>query len=77
MVFEYLAATYVPVERAQFDTVAGAGIFTVVLELPGVVPDVGGVVQLGVAAVWFGAVLNSDVGLEQFAPVTVPAGTEG
>lgn len=72
VVFGYLVGTRVPVERVQVATVAGVGVFLLVLELLGVVPYVGGLVQLGVAAVGFGAVLNTYFGLKRFEPVTIP-----
>jgi hypothetical protein len=75
VVFGYLVGTRVPVERVQVATVAGVGVFLLVLELLGMVPYVGGVVQLGVAAVGFGAVLNTYFGLQRFEPVTIPGET--
>jgi hypothetical protein len=72
VVFGYLVGTRIPVERVQVATVAGVGVFLLVLELLGVVPYVGGLVQLGVAAVGFGAVLNTYFGLKRFEPVTIP-----
>lgn len=72
VVFGYLVGTRVPVERVQVATVAGVGVFLFVLEVLGMVPYVGGLVQLGVAAVGFGAVLNTYFGLKRFEPVTIP-----
>ncbi|WP_159902655.1 polymer-forming cytoskeletal protein [Salinirussus salinus] len=72
VVFGYLVGTRVPVERVQVATVAGVGVFLVALEVLGMVPYVGGLVQLGVAAVGFGAVLNTYFGLKRFEPVTIP-----
>jgi hypothetical protein len=72
VVFGYLVGTRVPVERVQVATVAGVGVFLFALEVLGMVPYVGGLVQLGVAAVGFGAVLNTYFGLKRFEPVTIP-----
>jgi cytoskeletal protein CcmA (bactofilin family) len=75
VVFGYLIGTYLPVERDGVATVAGIATFLLILELLGVVPYLGGVVQLAVAVVGFGAVLNTYFGLQRFEPVTIPGGT--
>jgi hypothetical protein len=41
----------------------------------GLVPYLGGITQLTVAAVGFGAVLNTYFGLQRFEPITIPGGT--
>ncbi|WP_435115606.1 polymer-forming cytoskeletal protein [Halolamina sp. C58] len=74
VVFGYLIGTYLPVERDGIATVAGIATFLLVLELLGVVPYLGGIVQLTVAVVGFGAVLNTYFGLQRFEPITIPGG---
>lgn len=76
VVFGYLVGTQLPFERATVATVMGIGLFLLALEGLSLVPYVGGAVQIGVAVVGFGAVLNTYFGLQQFEPVTIPGGTE-
>jgi hypothetical protein len=73
--FGYLVGTRLPIERDGAATLAGVAAFLLALEVLGAVPYVGGVVQLAVAAVGFGAVLNTYFGLQRFEPVTIPGGT--
>lgn len=74
-VFGYLIGTRLPIERDGVATLAGIAVFLLALELFGVVPYLGGVAQLAVAVVGFGAVLNTYFGLQRFEPVTIPGGT--
>jgi hypothetical protein len=74
-VFGYLIGTRLPIERDGVATLAGIAAFLLVLELLGVVPYLGGIAQLAVAVVGFGAVLNTYFGLQRFEPVTIPGGT--
>lgn len=75
-VFGFLIGTRLPFERETVATVAGIGLFLLALEVLGAVPYVGGLLQLGVAVVGFGAVLNTYFGLQRFQPVTIPGGAE-
>jgi hypothetical protein len=70
-VFGYLIGTRLPIERDGVATLAGIAAFLLALELFGFVPYLGGIVQLAVAAVGFGAVLNTYFGLQRFEPVTI------
>jgi hypothetical protein len=74
-VFGYLIGTRLPIERDGVATLAGIAAFLLALELFGFVPYLGGIAQLAVAAVGFGAVLNTYFGLQRFEPVTIPGGT--
>jgi hypothetical protein len=74
-VFGYLVGTRLPIERDGVATLAGIAAFLLALELSGIVPYLGGIAQLAVAAVGFGAVLNTYFGLQRFEPVTIPGGT--
>jgi hypothetical protein len=74
VVFGYLVGTRLPVERTSVATVAGIGVFLLALEVLGVVPYVGGIGQVAVAVVGFGAVLNTYFGLQRFEPATIPGG---
>jgi hypothetical protein len=74
-VFGYLIGTRLPIERDGVATLAGIAAFLLVLEFLGVVPYLGGIAQLAVAVVGFGAVLNTYFGLQRFEPVTIRGGT--
>jgi hypothetical protein len=74
-VFGYLIGTRLPIERDGVATLAGIAAFLIALELFGLVPYLGGIAQLAVAVVGFGAVLNTYFGLQRFDPVTIPGGT--
>ncbi|WP_049980119.1 polymer-forming cytoskeletal protein [Halolamina rubra] len=74
-VFGYLLGTRLPIERDGVATVAGIAGFLLALELLGAVPYLGGLAQLAVAVVGFGAVLNTYFGLQRFEPVTIPGGS--
>ena len=74
-VFGYLLGTRLPIERAGVATIAGIATFLLLLEVVGLVPYLGGIAQLVVAVVGFGAVLNTYFGLQRFEPVTIPGGT--
>lgn len=71
VVFGYLLGTRLPIERATVATVAGIGLFLLGIEILGLVPYLGALVQIGLAVVGFGAVLNTYFGLQQFQPVTI------
>lgn len=73
--FGYLIGTRLPIERDGVATVAGIGAFLLLLELLGAVPYLGGIAQVALAVVGFGAVLNSYFGLQRFEPVTIPGGS--
>jgi len=74
-VFGYLVGTRLPIERDGVATLAGIAAFLLALELAGFVPYLGGIAQLTVAAVGFGAVLNTYFGLQRFEPAAIPGGT--
>ncbi|WP_436922887.1 polymer-forming cytoskeletal protein [Halosimplex amylolyticum] len=74
-VFGYLVGTRLPIEHDGVATIAGIAAFLLALELLGLVPYLGGIAQLAVAAVGFGAVLNTYFGLQRFEPITIPGGT--
>ncbi|MFC7096395.1 polymer-forming cytoskeletal protein [Halobaculum marinum] len=73
-VFGYIVGTRLPIERDDIATVVGVAVFLLAFELLGFVPYLGGIAQLTVAAVGFGAVLNTYFGLQRFDPVTIPGG---
>jgi hypothetical protein len=74
-VFGYLVGRRLPIERDGVATLAGIAAFLLAFELFGLVPYIGGIAQLAVAAVGFGAVLNTYFGLQRFEPVTIPERT--
>ncbi|NHN42974.1 polymer-forming cytoskeletal protein [Halorubellus sp. JP-L1] len=74
-VFGYLIGRRLPIERDGVATIAGIAAFLLVLELLELVPYLGGIAQLAVAVVGFGAVLNTYFGLQRFEPITIPGGT--
>ena len=74
-VFGYLIGRRLPIEQDGVATFAGIATFLLVLEVLGLVPYLGGIVQLFVAVVGFGAVLNTYFGHQRFKPVTIPGGT--
>ncbi|WP_435073302.1 polymer-forming cytoskeletal protein [Halorubrum sp. HHNYT27] len=73
-VFGYLIGTRLPIERDGVATIVGIAAFLLVIELLGFVPYLGGIAQLTVAVVGFGAVLNTYFGLQRFEPVTIQGG---
>jgi len=74
-VFGYLIGRRLPIERDGVATLAGIAAFLLALELVGLIPYLGGIAQLTVAVVGFGAVLNTYFGLQRFEPITIPGGT--
>jgi len=74
IVFGYLIGQRLPIDRTDFATVAGIGVFLAFVEALGAVPYLGGAVQLGLLAIGFGAVLNTYFGLQRFEPVRIPGG---
>ncbi|MFO8114740.1 MAG: polymer-forming cytoskeletal protein [Halorubrum sp.] len=72
-VFGYLIGTRLPIERDGVATLAGVAGFLLAFEVLGAVPFLGGIAQLVVAAVGFGAVLNTYFGLQRFEPVAIPS----
>lgn len=74
-VFGYLIGTRLPIERRGVATLAGIAAFLLSLELIGLVPVLGGIAQIAVATVGFGAVLNTFFGLQRFEPITIPPET--
>jgi hypothetical protein len=75
VVFGYLIGTRLPIESDGIRTLAGIAALLLVLEILGLVPYVGGIAQLTVALVGFGAVLNTYFGLQRFEPITIPGGS--
>ena len=74
-VFGYLIGARLPIESDGIATLAGIAVFLLALELVGLVPSLGGIAQLAVAVVGFGAVLNTYFGLQRFEPITIPGGS--
>ncbi len=74
-VFGYLIGRRLPIERDGVATLAGIAAFLLIFELLGLVPYLGGITQLLVAVVGFGAVLNTYFGLQRFEPVAIPGGS--
>ncbi len=74
--FGHLIGTRLPIDRADLATVTGIGLFLLFIELLGTLPYLGALVQLGLLAVGFGAVLNTYFGLQRFEPVTISGGTD-
>ena len=74
-VFGYLIGTRLPIEPDGVATLAGIAVFLLALELVGFVPYLGGIAQIAVAVMGFGAVLNTYFGLQRFEPITIPAET--
>ena len=74
VVFGYLIGSRLPIKRDSVATLAGVAAFLLVFELLGLVPYLGGITQLLVAVVGFGAVLNTYFGLQRFEPVSLPGG---
>jgi cytoskeletal protein CcmA (bactofilin family) len=73
-VFGYLVGRALPIDHDGVATVAGIAVFLLGLEVLGAVPYLGGIAQLTVAVVGFGAVLNTYFGLQRFEPTTIPRG---
>ena len=73
-VFGYLVGRTLPIDHDGVATVAGIAVFLLGLEVLGAVPYLGGIAQLTVAVVGFGAVLNTYFGLQRFEPITIPRG---
>lgn len=76
VVFGYLIGRRLPIDHVGFATVAGIGLFLLGMDVLGVVPYVGTLVQFGLIAVGFGAVLNTYFGLQRFEPVTFREGAK-
>lgn len=72
LVFGYVVGQQLPIDRADLATVAGVGVFLLMLEFLEAIPLLGVAVQFVVAAVGFGAVLNTYFGLQRFQPATIP-----
>jgi hypothetical protein len=72
VVYGALLGRALPLERPAVAAFAGVGVFMVAMELLGTVPLVGILVQLGLLAVGFGAVLLSYFGLQVFEPARIP-----
>lgn len=70
--FGFLIGTRLPIDRAPLATVAGIGVLVLLMEAFSFVPVFGGLLQLGVAAIGFGAVLNTYFGFTRFEPVRIP-----
>ena len=73
-VFGYLIGLGLPIDSDGVATLAGIATFLLALELFGFVPYLGGIVQLAVAVVGVGAVLNTYFSLQRFDPITIPGG---
>ena len=72
VVFGSLIGRRLPIDHAGGATLAGVAALLLALELLGLVPYLGGIAQLAVAAVGFGAVVNTYFGLQRFEPITIP-----
>jgi cytoskeletal protein CcmA (bactofilin family) len=74
VVFGSLIGSRLPIDHTGGATLAGVAALLFALELLGLVPYLGGIAQLAVAAVGFGAVVNTYFGLQRFEPITIPDG---
>lgn len=74
--FGYLIGRRLPVARTDLATVVGIGLFLALVEALGELPYLGGVVQLGLLVIGFGAVLNTYFGLQRFEPAEIPGASE-
>lgn len=74
IVFGHLIGRRLPIDHTGFATVVGIGLFLFVMDVLGVIPYVGALVQFALIVVGFGAVLNTDFGPQRFEPVTLPGG---
>jgi len=72
LVYGFLIGQRLPVTRPDVAAAAGVGAYVLLLEGLGFVPLLGTVVQLGLLAVGFGAVLLSYFGLQTWEPVSLP-----
>jgi hypothetical protein len=72
VVLGYLVGEAVPVDDEALATVVGAAGVVVAMELLGLVPLVGSLLQLGVLVTGVGAVLITYFGLRRFEPVAFP-----
>lgn len=63
-----------PLSTGPRRTAAGIALFVLALELLGWIPYLGALVQLGLLAVGFGAVILTYVGLRRFEPPAMPGG---
>lgn len=70
----YLVGRRLPIGRGDLATVAGIGVLVLFLEVLGVLPVIGAVVQLALVVVGFGAVVNTYFGLARFEPASIPSG---
>lgn len=74
--FGHLIGKRLPIGRPDIATVAGIGLFLLLVEALGALPFLGALAQLGLLVVGFGAVLNTYFGLQQFEPVSIPGGVD-
>ncbi|MFB6073549.1 MAG: polymer-forming cytoskeletal protein [Haloarculaceae archaeon] len=72
--FGALLGRYLPVDRPALAAGAGTAVFVVAVDLVGRIPLLGVLVQFGLAAVGFGAVLLTYFGLQRFEPPEIPGG---
>lgn len=72
VVYGYLLGRRLPVERPDLAAAMGGAGFVLVMELLGRLPLVGGLVQVTLVTVGFGAVLVSYFGLRAFEPPEIP-----
>ncbi|WP_416839613.1 polymer-forming cytoskeletal protein [Haloferax sp. DFSO52] len=72
LVYGYLVGRRLPIDRPDVASAVGVVIFAIALELVGVLPLVGSVIQLGLLVVSLGAVLVTYFGLRPFEPVSLP-----
>jgi hypothetical protein len=75
LVYGYLIGTALPIDHRVGATLTGIGIFLLLMEVLGMLPYIGTLVQLSLIGVGFGAVLNTYFGLQRFEPVQLPGGT--
>jgi hypothetical protein len=71
----YALGRHLPVERTDLASALGAGAVVLGVEALGRVPHVGGLLQLSVVVVGFGAVLLTYFGLREFEPARIPEGS--
>lgn len=72
LAFGYLVGKRLPVERVDLASAVGVVVFLLVVEFLDLIPILGALVQIGLLAVGFGAVLLTYFGLREFEPAVIP-----
>ncbi|KAB1196363.1 MULTISPECIES: polymer-forming cytoskeletal protein [Haloferax] len=72
LVYGYLVGRRLPIDRPDVSAAVGVVVVAIALELLGVVPVVGTLVQLALVVVSLGAILVTYFGLRPFEPVSLP-----